>query len=156
MFVAQSSARTVDRLICARDRLSVAVAPIASRTIRRALAEATYGSYRHHIKDKMAQMGPLWLVQWAAWLVTSDRFAAERVVGELSPTPLLVVHGTADRGVRPYHAERLFAAAADPKDIWRVEDAGHLQVFTDTVARERLVDFFKRSLPAGMVLSPRD
>lgn len=110
------------------------------------VAEATYGSHSHQAKDKMAQMGPLWLIQWAVWLTTSDRFDAEQVVGDLSPTPVLIVHGTADRGVLPYQGERLFAAAIEPKEIWRIEGAEHLMVFTNTAAREQLVEYFKQSL----------
>jgi fermentation-respiration switch protein FrsA (DUF1100 family) len=93
----------------------------------------------------MAQLGPLWLVQWGAWLVTSDDHAAEDVVGRLAPTPILLVHGTADRGVAPYHSDRLFELAGEPKEIWRVEGAGHLDVFSREAYRTRLVEYLTRA-----------
>lgn len=45
-------------------------------------------------------------------------------VRRLAGRPLLMVHGRHDRTIRPEQAERLFAAASDPKEIvwW---DAGH-------------------------------
>ena len=45
-------------------------------------------------------------------------------VRQLAGRPLLMVHGRQDRTVRPDQAERLFAAAADPKEL-RWYDSGH-------------------------------
>ncbi len=47
-----------------------------------------------------------------------------RAVKRLKGRPLLVVHGRQDRTVLPEQAERLFAAAGEPKEI-RWWDAGH-------------------------------
>jgi uncharacterized protein len=47
-----------------------------------------------------------------------------RAVRKLEGRPLLMVHGRNDRTVRPEQAERLFAAAAEPKEI-RWWNAGH-------------------------------
>lgn len=107
------------------------------------VAEATYSSHRLHCKDKTGALGPLWLIQWAAWLVTSGSFDAEDAIGELERIPILLVHGTADKAVRPYHSERLYERATKPKQIWRVEDAGHLKVFDSTANREKLVEFLR-------------
>ena len=48
-----------------------------------------------------------------------------RAVRKLAGRPLLMVHGRADRTVRPDQAERLYAAAGQPKEI-RWYDAGHI------------------------------
>jgi fermentation-respiration switch protein FrsA (DUF1100 family) len=48
-----------------------------------------------------------------------------RAVRKLAGRPLLMVHGRNDRTVRPEQAERLFAAAGEPKEI-RWFDAGHI------------------------------
>ncbi|MDF2776219.1 MAG: dipeptidyl aminopeptidase/acylaminoacyl-peptidase-like protein, partial [Geminicoccaceae bacterium] len=47
-----------------------------------------------------------------------------RAVRSLGGRPLLMVHGRRDRTILPLQAERLFAAASEPKEIqwW---DAGH-------------------------------
>ena len=47
-----------------------------------------------------------------------------RAVRKLNGRPLLMVHGKDDRTVRPDQAERLFAAAGEPKEI-RWWNAGH-------------------------------
>ena len=46
---------------------------------------------------------------------------------EISPTPLLVVHGDADAFFPPEEAKDLFAAATDPKELWLIEDGGHAE-----------------------------
>lgn len=124
----------------------VAAERAGTEGIRAIVVDATYASHSHHVKDKLAQMGPLWLIQWAAWLTTPDTHAAHKVVDRISPTPLIVVHGLADRGVRPYHGEWLYQAAREPKDFWRVEGAGHLDVLRDSRYRERLVESFEQTL----------
>lgn len=48
-----------------------------------------------------------------------------RAVRKLAGRPLLMTHGRRDATVRPEQAERLFAAAAEPKEI-RWWDAGHI------------------------------
>jgi len=59
-------------------------------------------------------------------LATVARGVADpiRAVRKLAGRPLLMVHGRADRTVRPDQAERLYAAAGQPKEI-RWYDAGH-------------------------------
>ncbi len=47
-----------------------------------------------------------------------------RSVRRLAGRPLLMVHGRRDRTIRPEQAERLFAAAGEPKEL-RWWDAGH-------------------------------
>ncbi len=48
-----------------------------------------------------------------------------REVGGLAPTPLLLVHGDEDELVPVEEAHRLFAAAAEPKELYIVKGGGH-------------------------------
>ena len=106
-------------------------------SIKLVVSEATYASQSYHIAYKLGQFGPLWLVNWGAWLLTSDAYAAEDVVGDLE-APLLIVHGTADTGVAPYHSERLMDAASEQAEIWRFEGYGHLKIFRNEENQRRL------------------
>ena len=126
----------------------VAADRVGTDGIKAIIADATYASHSNHVKDKLAQMGPLWLIQWAVWLTTSDTYAAYTVVPRIAPTHILLVHGLADRGVRPYHSQWLFEAAKEPKEIWLVEGAGHLEVLREPGYREQLVERFQRALNA--------
>lgn len=48
-----------------------------------------------------------------------------RAIRQVAGRPLLMVHGKQDRTVRPEQAERLFAAAGEPKEL-RWWNAGHI------------------------------
>jgi uncharacterized protein len=127
-------------------QLAIAAADLAGKEgIRAVVSEATYSSHSHHIKDKTAQGGPLWLVQWGAWLVTSDAYSAEDSIGRLTPTPVLLIHGTEDRGVSPYHRERLHELAGNPKEIWLIEGGKHLDVFGSESNRKKLVEYLTKA-----------
>jgi len=56
-----------------------------------------------------------------------------RAVRKLAGRPLLMVHGRGDRTVRPDQAERLFAAAGEPKEI-RWYEGGHWLPATEVEA----------------------
>ncbi len=42
--------------------------------------------------------------------------------------PVLLIHGRDDTFIPPDHVEALYAAAADPKELWRPEGVGHADV----------------------------
>ncbi|XZE52555.1 alpha/beta hydrolase [Planctomycetaceae bacterium SH139] len=117
--------------------------------IRLVIAEATYARPSYHLSDKLGQFGPLWLVKWGGWLLTSDEYSGEAAIANLQSTPVLLIHGNSDTAVSPYHSERLFDAATDPKELWQYDRAGHLQIFDEPPHQERLVAFIKKYLPNG-------
>jgi pimeloyl-ACP methyl ester carboxylesterase len=54
----------------------------------------------------------------------------------IAPTPLLIVHGDRDEFFPVDHAERLFEAAHQPKELWIVPGYGH----AETAAKPELID----------------
>lgn len=90
---------------------------------------------------------------WLTVAVTSLRVGANlfryepvRWVGKIAPRPILFVHGERD----PYAPDfdDLYAAAGEPKEVWRLADAGHTQaseLYPDEFYR-RVVDFFRQHL----------
>jgi uncharacterized protein len=75
------------------------------------------------------------------------RLAADplRAVRRLAGRPLLMVHGRNDRTVRPEQAQRLFAAAAEPKEI-RWWDAGH---YLPAAASDEAARWLRQRLNGG-------
>jgi hypothetical protein len=57
-------------------------------------------------------------------LLPFDRFPNLRHIREVE-CPVLVIHGTEDEVIAPWHGRRLFEAAPDPKQLLWVEGAGH-------------------------------
>jgi pimeloyl-ACP methyl ester carboxylesterase len=56
--------------------------------------------------------------------------APHEVVGRIAPTPLLIVHGDADRYFPIRHAEALVAAAGGSAEFWRELGMGHAESAT--------------------------
>lgn len=52
-----------------------------------------------------------------------------RAVREISPRPLLLIHGGRDVGIPLDHGRRLLSAARDPKELWVVPEAEHAACF---------------------------
>lgn len=62
--------------------------------------------------------------------ISLDSLRPERVVAQLAPRPLLLVHGTADDVVPCSDATSLFAAARDPKELWLLDGVTHGETIT--------------------------
>ncbi len=99
---------------------------------------------------------PHWLTGPMSWLLIamaslrlrSNLFRVEAIhwVGKISPRPILFIHGDHDQYVPDF--DELYAAAKEPKELWRVPDAGHTtaSVLYPEEHIRRVIDFFDRSL----------
>ncbi|MEM0924537.1 MAG: alpha/beta fold hydrolase [Planctomycetota bacterium] len=150
-FAKSNPAFRSDRLVLLGQSMGGQLAIIAAGrhdgVIDGVIADSTYAKRSHHLSDKLGRMGPLWLVKWGGWLFTSDEPCGESSLPDLRSS-LLLIHGTEDRGVMPYHSERLFETASEPKQIWRVDGLGHLQVLRQPEHQKRLVGYLTDLLSA--------
>ena len=62
----------------------------------------------------------------------------------VSPIPLLFIHGDRDGIVPLSHSRRLYERAAEPKELWVIPNAGHIQAVRDKTVRKRLAEFLDR------------
>ena len=69
--------------------------------------------------------------QWDPTPMPPDEAAAQ-----ISPIPLLIVHGDSDPYFPVYHAHQLYDAAREPKELWLVPGFGH----AESSCRPALVD----------------
>ncbi len=69
-------------------------------------------------------------------------------VGDISPRPVLLMQGGADRRISPESGELLLEAAGDPKELWFDPELGHAVFHTERPAEfeRRVVEFFERHL----------
>lgn len=84
--------------------------------IRAVIVESTFSSYSQIAHDK---------VPGAGWLM-SDRHSADRLIDQIAPIPLLLIHGDQDKVIHHRHSERLLALAKDPKQLIVLNGEGHL------------------------------
>ena len=67
-------------------------------------------------------------------------------VQEISPRPILMIVG--DRAHSKFFSENVYAAAAEPKELYVVEDAEHIDLYdrTDRIPFDKLERFFMENL----------
>jgi pimeloyl-ACP methyl ester carboxylesterase len=99
---------------------------------------------------------PLWLGKFLVRIflgITSLRMGANlykyepiRWVEKISPRPILFIHGDQDQYLPDFN--ELYAAAREPKELWRLAEAGHTtasSLYPEEYS-QRVIDFFKRHM----------
>lgn len=127
---------------------SIATYAVARGTIKTRLCalilEAPFADYRKIVRDKLATSWLFWALRHPLSLTVDNTYSPKKVVADVSPVPLLVVHSRDDRIVPSEHGAILFAAALEPKEFWRV-DGPHVAYLSYREGRQRLVDYLDRS-----------
>ncbi len=77
------------------------------------------------------------------WMMPTDYELIE-VVANISPTPLLIIHGRQDRVIPFHHGEQLYEKANRPKVLIEYE-GGHIETFRSVKMRQYLLQFFTDS-----------
>lgn len=74
------------------------------------------------------------------------QFSCLQYIQEISPRPILFIAG--DRAHSRSFSEKAYAMAAEPKELYIVEDAEHIDLYdrTDRIPFEKLESFFKENL----------
>lgn len=119
--------------------------------IRALVVESAFSSYRQITRDKLADFWLTWPFQWPLSWTVSDAYNPSAAVGDISPIPLLIIHGDQDSIVPLHHGQRLFELAREPKQFWIVPGGGHIQAFQKTAYRERFVAYLAEILSSTPV-----
>jgi fermentation-respiration switch protein FrsA (DUF1100 family) len=115
-------------------------------SIRALVVDSAFSDYRSISREKLASSLLTWPFQWLPWLIIDNDYSPEAAVKAISPIPLLLVHGDSDPVVPAEHSRRLYEAAAEPKELWIVPGAAHIQSLAERSVREKLTDFLTRSV----------
>jgi hypothetical protein len=116
--------------------------------IRALVLESAFSDYVDVAKEKFTDHWFTWPFQWIPDLWVDDRYSPLPGMASISPIPLLVLHGDRDRTVPMHHGQRLYEAAREPKQLWIVPGAGHIQTTGDPAVRDRLVAWLREVLAA--------
>jgi fermentation-respiration switch protein FrsA (DUF1100 family) len=123
--------------------------------VRAIVVDSAFSDYRRIVKDKAASFFLTWPLQWLLPQTIDNDFSPAASVHAVSPIPLLFIHGERDSIVPVEHSKRLYARAAEPKEIWLVPDAGHIQAVKQKDIRKRLTEFLRRHSGRGTGLALR-
>jgi fermentation-respiration switch protein FrsA (DUF1100 family) len=95
-------------------------------------------------------------MHWAKWMVHVDpsQLRPVDVIGRIAPRPILLTHGTLDEIVPVRHAYTLFKAADEPKELWIVPGAHHVEArdLDPDGYFERIERFLRHALTPPAVL----
>lgn len=117
------------------------------RHVRAVVADSAFSDYHLITREKLASSPLTWAFQWLPLLTVDNDYSPLASAGALSPIPLLLIHGRQDTIVPPDHSLRLYERAVEPKELWVVPGAGHIEATREKSVRERLVDFLRRHAP---------
>jgi uncharacterized protein len=107
------------------------------------IADSSFSSYQAIAREKLADHWLTFILQPLAYVLISDCYAPEHVLAEISPVPLLVIHGDKDQIVPVHYGQRTYDRAKAPKWFWRLEGVGHIQAMAPRYGqyRQALLDF---------------
>jgi pimeloyl-ACP methyl ester carboxylesterase len=70
---------------------------------------------------------------------------------QISPVPLLIVHGDKDHYFPPEHARQLYRAAREPKDLWLIPGMGHAEAACNAELVDRIGDWIAAAIAPSRV-----
>lgn len=120
---------------------TIANSPHKSR-IKALTIDSALSGYRLIGREKLAQFIITWPLQPLS-LLLGDRYSPVRWIKEISPVPVLIIHGDKDRTIPVHHGSILYKKALNPKEFWLVKDVGHVQAFGLKEIREKYLEYLK-------------
>jgi uncharacterized protein len=111
--------------------------------IRALVIDSAFASYRGIAREKMNQFALTWPFQYPLSWLFNDSFSPARRIEDVSPVPVLIIHGSLDEVVPVHHGERLFQAASEPKKFWALPGVGHIQAVLMPSVRMRLLEYMR-------------
>ncbi len=110
--------------------------------------EASFFSFGQIAREKMRGAWLTWPLQWMPYLVISDRYSLKaEELATIAPTPVLLFHSANDPIVPAHNAEQIFSALAEPKEIHRFKEPGHIHAMWVQKGRFRqvLLDYIAKT-----------
>lgn len=89
--------------------------------------------------------GIIWLTERRTGMRLPQVVPADHI-GNLAPSPILLMTGTEDRHASPHEARRLYERCGDPRELWIVPGATHYDLYEvgGEVYRQNVLDFLRR------------
>ncbi len=103
------------------------------------ISVSAFSDYHDIAQDALAKSWLFWLFQWPLSKTISNTYSPLKVVDEVSPLPIYIMHSNEDEIIDFYHAERLYQAASEPKQLVTLE-GGHNATFNQDSNRKKLID----------------
>ncbi|WP_295901277.1 alpha/beta hydrolase [uncultured Bdellovibrio sp.] len=118
--------------------------------IRNVIIEASFASYRGMARNVLSRRWWTWAFQPITYLVISDDYAPKSLA-DISPIPLLFIHGNEDVAVELKNTERMFKEAKEPKEMWVIPGGHHgdLYEIRNGELREQFLSYLAKTSTAS-------
>ena len=90
---------------------------------------SAFSDYHDIAQDALAKTWVFWLFQWPLSKTISNTYSPVKVVDRAAPVPFFIMHSESDEIIPFYHAQRLYEAAGEPKQLITLE-GGHNVTFS--------------------------
>lgn len=117
--------------------------PHTKERVKLILIDSSFYSYQSAGRYVLKQNWITWPFQPFAYLLLNDKWAPKpKKLCELSPVPLVVIHGDADFVVNTQLGQDVFDAACEPKEFWAIPGGKHTDAFwrKELKLREKLLE----------------
>lgn len=116
--------------------------------VKAVVLEAGFTSYREMARVVIKKNFILWLAYPIYPFLLPTAYDPVKYVKQIFPRPVLFIHGDRDHIVPVEMSKRLYQAAAEPKELWIVEGADHLEIRKkgQQAYENRIGDFFDKAL----------
>ena len=116
--------------------------------VKGAVIEAAFSGHAAMSRAVLKRHWFTWPLYPIAPLLMNHSLDPIKFVGRISPRPLFFIHGDADTIVPVGMSRDLFTAASEPKTLWIVRGAGHLEPHRKAGMdyERRVSDFFSTAL----------
>jgi len=101
-----------------------------------------FSDYHDVTQDVLSKSWLFWLFQWPLSFTVDNSYRPLDSIGLISPIPVAIIHSKSDEMIPMYHAERLFAAAKEPKTFLLI-NSNHSNVLMSKENRQVLFDYLK-------------
>jgi uncharacterized protein len=112
--------------------------------VRAVVVESSFHSYKEAAASVLFRQPLLFPFTGFAYPLVSDAYAPSGVIERVAPTPLLVIHGDADRVLPAAFGRAIYAQAHAPRELWLVPGGGHANTMRRPVYRTRLLAYLAR------------
>jgi len=106
---------------------------------------SAFSDYHDIAQDALAKSWLFWLFQWPLSKTISNTYSPVESVDKISPVPFFIMHSQEDEIIAYYHAQRLYQAAHEPKQLITL-GGGHNVTFNLESNRQQLLKALERAI----------
>lgn len=108
------------------------------------IADSGFANFRRIGQDVFARHWFTWAVQHPLSWFMPKGYDADKVIAQISPTPVLILHSKHDAVVAYYHAEKLYKKAQQNKQLLSYT-GHHIQGFQHKYLRQTVLSFLQNT-----------